>query len=159
MTLTPKQLLDQGAFAYRIPMRWQDLDPLGHLNNVQYHAYAEQARCAWLKVVGLWPKNPGQLGFVVASTQCHYKRPLFYEHDVGILVWIKQFGRTSLTIEYMLAAIDAAALDLKSALAESQAAAWAQTVLVHVDAQHKPTPLDENMRKAFDGLTIRCEEA
>ncbi|MFT4298431.1 MAG: thioesterase family protein [Aeromicrobium sp.] len=32
--------------AYRLPMRWADLDQLGHVNNVVYLAYAAEARAA-----------------------------------------------------------------------------------------------------------------
>ena len=31
----------------RVPMRWGEMDALGHMNNVSYFRYFEQARISW----------------------------------------------------------------------------------------------------------------
>lgn len=34
----------------RIPMRWGEMDALGHMNNAVYFRYFEQARISWFDI-------------------------------------------------------------------------------------------------------------
>ncbi|MGH8708962.1 MAG: acyl-CoA thioesterase, partial [Burkholderiales bacterium] len=35
------------AHVERIPIRWGDMDAMGHVNNTTYFRYMEQARISW----------------------------------------------------------------------------------------------------------------
>ena len=37
---------------HRLDIRWGDMDALGHVNNVIYFRYFEQARASWLATIG-----------------------------------------------------------------------------------------------------------
>jgi acyl-CoA thioester hydrolase len=65
-----------------IPMRWGDMDAMGHVNNTVYFRYMEQARIAWFD--RLMPERGarGGLGIVVVSSACNFRKPLAYPGTV-----------------------------------------------------------------------------
>ena len=42
----------------RLPIRWGDMDALGHVNNTVYFRYMEQARIEWVRA--LFPAHAGE---------------------------------------------------------------------------------------------------
>ena len=49
------------AHVERIPIRWGDMDAMGHVNNTLYFRYLEIARLEWLYAVG-GPPDPNGTG-------------------------------------------------------------------------------------------------
>jgi acyl-CoA thioester hydrolase len=81
--------------------RFSDLDPLGHVNNVVFHDYLQEAR------VGLIGDLDGVLGpgysQVVVSQEIRHHRPLPYSRDpVQIEVWMASSARASYTLAYRI---------------------------------------------------------
>lgn len=85
------------VFVAIVPMRWGDLDAYGHVNNILYFQYAEQARSEWMCSLLGDTRHPGQ-GMVVAHQHCDYKRPLGYPGIVEVHLSVDPPGRSSLTI-------------------------------------------------------------
>ncbi|MER5935014.1 thioesterase family protein [Streptomyces sp. NPDC002054] len=87
---------------YRCPMRWSDMDAFGHVNNVVFLRYLEEARIDFM--FRLAPGNGSQSfqgGSVVARHEIDYKYPLVHRHDpVTIESWVTKIGAASLTIAY-----------------------------------------------------------
>ena len=69
---------------YLCPLRWADMDSFGHVNNVVYLRYLEQARVDWMfetaREAGV---EKFSLGTVVARHEIDYKRPLVYRAATG----------------------------------------------------------------------------
>jgi acyl-CoA thioester hydrolase len=87
---------------YLCPLRWADMDSFGHVNNVVYLRYLEQARVDWMFITA---KEAGveefSLGTVVARHAIEYKRPLVYRADpVRVETWVTQIGNASFTVAY-----------------------------------------------------------
>ena len=86
----------------RQPLRWADMDMLGHVNNVGYFRFMEQARIEWLhaqpEAGGL---RDGQLP-VIANASCNFRVPLVYPGVVEVRMWLGEPGRTSLGSFYEL---------------------------------------------------------
>jgi acyl-CoA thioester hydrolase len=87
---------------YLCPLRWADMDSFGHVNNVVYLRYLEQARVDWMFVTA---KAAGvaefSLGTVVARHTIEYKRPLVYRADpVRVEAWVTRIGNASFTVAY-----------------------------------------------------------
>lgn len=80
-----------------VPMRWGDLDAFGHVNNILYFQYAEQARSDWMRRIWEGKRPPGT-GMVVAHQQCDYRRPLEYPGVVEVHLSVDPPGRSSLTV-------------------------------------------------------------
>ena len=87
------------VFVARIPMRWGDMDSLGHLNNAMYFRYAEQARIDWLESLFGDPRPQGQ-GMVVVSTRCDFLKPLTYPGLVEVRLALGSPGRSSFVIGF-----------------------------------------------------------
>jgi acyl-CoA thioester hydrolase len=87
---------------YLCPLRWADMDAFGHVNNVVYLRYLEQARVDWMFITA---KEAGvvefSLGTVVASHAIEYKRPLVYRADpVRVETWVTRIANASFTVAY-----------------------------------------------------------
>ena len=61
------------------PVAWGDMDSFGHVNNVVYFRYFENARVEYIRRLGWWEylKETG-IGPIVASTHAKFRRPVTY---------------------------------------------------------------------------------
>ena len=87
---------------YECPMRWADLDTLGHVNNVTYVDYLQEARVDMLRVHARSPMtDPLAEGVLVVSHQVTYLKPLLFDHSsVSIEVWVTEIRAASFTLAY-----------------------------------------------------------
>ena len=81
----------------RQPIRWSDMDMLGHVNNTVYFRYMEQARIEWFYELG---RRHGQgyesgAGPVIVNASCTFAEPLVYPGDVEVRMFLGGVGRTS----------------------------------------------------------------
>ncbi|MEU4656749.1 thioesterase family protein [Streptomyces sp. NPDC023723] len=82
---------------YRCPLRWADMDAYGHVNNVVFLRYLEEARIDFL----FRPDKEFKQGSVVARHEIDYKRQLVHRHaPVDIELWVTQIRAASFTIAY-----------------------------------------------------------
>ncbi|MEW2446242.1 thioesterase family protein [Streptomyces parvulus] len=82
---------------YRCPLRWADMDAYGHVNNVVFLRYLEEARIDFL----FRPEKDFQQGSVVARHEIDYKRQLVHRHHpVDIELWVTEIRAASFTITY-----------------------------------------------------------
>ncbi|AZS87274.1 acyl-CoA thioesterase [Streptomyces griseoviridis] len=82
---------------YRCPLRWADMDAYGHVNNVVFLRYLEEARIDFL----FRPEKDFQQGSVVARHEIDYKRQLVHRHaPVDIELWVTEIRAASFTIRY-----------------------------------------------------------
>ena len=83
-------------------MRWADLDLLGHVNNVVYVDYLQEARVDLLRAEGLGVQS-GELaeGVVVVRHEVHYTAPLTFRfRPVTIECWVTEIRAASFTMAY-----------------------------------------------------------
>jgi len=88
-----------------IPMRWGDMDAMGHINNTLYFRYMEIARLQWFGELGL-PANPQGLGPVIANAFCNFIRQLEYPGDVLVDTFVGAMGRSSFDTYHTLRRTD-----------------------------------------------------
>ena len=82
---------------YRCPLRWADMDAYGHVNNVVFLRYLEEARIDFL----FRPDKDFKQGSVVARHEIDYKRQLVHRHaPVDIELWVTEIRAASFTITY-----------------------------------------------------------
>ncbi|MDP2194899.1 MAG: acyl-CoA thioesterase, partial [Rhodocyclaceae bacterium] len=60
----------------RIPVRWGDMDALGHVNNTVYFRYTEQARIDWLESLGFAVMVDVEEGPVIINASCTFFKPI-----------------------------------------------------------------------------------
>lgn len=93
-------------FRFDCPLRWSDMDAFGHVNNVKFLTYYEEARVAMVfnaaKEHGL---DTFARGVVVARHEVDYLRPLSVTGDpVRVDVWVDEVRNSSFTLAYELVA-------------------------------------------------------
>ena len=87
---------DQKKLTYEmvIPIRWGDMDAMGHVNNTLYFRYLETIRIEWLHSLGTTLKPEGE-GFVIVNAFCNFIRQLEYPGDVRARHYVGSVGRSS----------------------------------------------------------------
>ena len=88
-----------------IPMRWGDMDAMGHLNNTVYFRFMEQARIGLYDRLGVsdrGPSLPPNCGPVVINSFCTFRRALVYPATIEVRVFVDEPGRSSIMTIYEL---------------------------------------------------------
>jgi acyl-CoA thioester hydrolase len=85
---------------YPCRVRWSDVDSYGHVNNVKYFEYYQEARIAFLSgLADGQPRDAGR-GVVVARIDVDYRRPiLFRSEPFEIHTWVSRVGTSSYDLE------------------------------------------------------------
>ncbi len=82
------------SHTYDCHVRWSDVDAYGHVNNVKYFEYYQEARIAFLRRLGDDWGADGHV--VVARLTVDYRRPiLFRPEPFPIDSWVTRVGRSS----------------------------------------------------------------
>lgn len=84
------------VFTTRIPIRWGDMDAMGHVNNTVYFRYAEQARIEWLATLGFPAGHQRDESPVIINASCTFQIPLTYPGTVEVRMYTGNAGRSSL---------------------------------------------------------------
>lgn len=77
-----------------IPIRWGDMDAMGHINNTVYFRYMETARIEWVNGMGLAPR-PGGEAIVIVNAFCNFIRQLEYPGEILARHYVANPGRSS----------------------------------------------------------------
>lgn len=87
---------------YRCPVRWADLDQLGHVNNARWVDYLQEARVDMMRYHAASKSSAGLAeGVVVVGHRVTYTapRPFMFE-PVTIESWVTQIRAASFTLAY-----------------------------------------------------------
>ena len=82
------------VFETVMPIRWGDMDAMGHVNNTVYFRYLETARIDWFTSLGVAPDPKGQ-GPVIVNAFCNFHRQLEYPGDIRVTVYAGDPARTT----------------------------------------------------------------
>ena len=82
------------AYEMRIPIRWGDMDAMGHVNNTLYFRYMEIVRIEWMHSIGQ-PADPRGQGFVIVNAFCNFIRQLEYPGEILARHYVAKPGRSS----------------------------------------------------------------
>ena len=126
---------------YPVHVRFSDVDVYGHVNNVKYFEYFQEARIQLLVAQGreLGQEMAEGYHLVVAQTDVDYKRPiLFRPEPYECRTWVSRIGSTSVVFESVV-------LD---DLAGGEVLARATVVGVCLDNETgRPAPVPEAFRE------------
>ena len=85
-------------FEHEVEVRFNDCDPMGHVNNAVYLTYLEAARFAWWQ--NLFGTSRGSHGFVVARVEIDYRRQAFPGERLSVRLRVDGISRSSFTVAY-----------------------------------------------------------
>lgn len=90
------ELPEQKKLVYetRFPVRWGDMDAMGHVNNAQYFRYLETARIDWMNSIGVNPQ-PGGQGPVIVNAFCNFYQQLTYPDEVLLKMFVSDPARAT----------------------------------------------------------------
>lgn len=107
-----------------LPVRWGDMDALGHVNNAAYFSYFEQCRIAWFDT--LEPELlAGRIGPVVVRASCNFRQRIVYPMELEVRMYAGEPGRSSLVQLMEITTVD----DPGTLLADGE------VILVWIDTQ------------------------
>jgi len=131
-----------------VAVRYDDYDTYGHVNNVRYGTYLEEARIDYLTGViqsdsDVLAADGTGTGIVIATLEIEFDAPLRDVRTVDIELSVPRLGTTSFPIEYAIRD-------------GSDTVATAETTVVTYDREAgEPCPIPEAWREAitaFEGL-------
>ena len=78
---------------------WGDMDALGHVNNVNYYRYMENARIYFMDQLKL---RRADINTVIASSQCQYLSPIIFPDQIKIGIRVEEIRTSALRMSYLL---------------------------------------------------------
>ena len=128
----------------RVPLRWSDLDALGHVNNAVYLTLAEQGRTEAL--AALLPAGwIGETAPVLAAASLAFRRPILTAGVAVVATTFESPGRTSVRTRFTV-----------SLEGQDGVCAEGEAVLVWIGvAAGRPVPVPDALRAAIAAGTPR----
>ncbi len=123
-----------------IPIRWGDMDAMGHVNNTSYFRYLETIRIEWMRSIGCQPDPRGQ-GPVILNAFCNFHKQLEYPGTVRVKMYVSDPARSTFETWGTMERDDEPGV--------LYASGGATTVWVDFPAQ-KSAPLPDWMRPHFE---------
>jgi acyl-CoA thioester hydrolase len=128
------------AHAYRIRVRWSEVDPQSVVFNARYLDYADIAVTEYWRAVrdaGLWDSGP--LECHVAKAEVNFRKPIRADEELDLMARTSRFGTTSMTKLVEIHGADVE--DLRASV---------ELVAVHIDlSDNRPRPLPDVVRTAL----------
>lgn len=97
--------LDPSRYKIELRLRidWSEMDVFGHVNNVMFMKYVQASRVNLWQHTGLGDRvGKGGTGPMLASTACHFLKPLFYPGNVVVRARVSFIKTTSFGIEHII---------------------------------------------------------
>ena len=88
-----------------IPIRWGDMDAMGHVNNAVYFRYMETLRIDWFTHIGLRPDGGG-IGPIIVNAFCNFIKQLAYPGAVLARHYVGALGRSTIDTYATLERVD-----------------------------------------------------
>jgi acyl-CoA thioester hydrolase len=82
------------VFDIDVPIRWGDMDMMGHVNNTLYFRYLEIARLEWMYGLGVKSAPIGE-GPVIANAFCNFIRQVSFPGTLLVRTYVSPPGRSS----------------------------------------------------------------
>ncbi len=124
------------TYTTTVPVRFRDVDAMGHVNNAVYATYLEQARTEYFRDV--LDADLSSVSTVLASLSISFRRPVHLEDDsVDVEIDVTEIGESSVPMTYELRTDDGVVAE-------------AESVQVAVDGAGSSRPIPEAYRTAIE---------
>lgn len=123
-------------------VRFNDLDVIGHVNNIAYCIYVETGRAGFLSEIGFWVMG-AQRANVIARTEMDYLHEVRFPAQLRIGVSVLALGNRSVTLGVAIFNGEICVLT-------------ARNIIVRFDTQtRRSVPLEESERAMFRPYLIK----
>ena len=123
-----------------IPLRWNDFDVLGHVNNVRYFDFMQDARVSLVESMALSKADIADIGHVVARQEIDYLKAIPME-------------AVSVTVQVSVDKVSGASYELSYEISDGSGLVYAKasTVMVTFDVKGDcVVRIPENIRAALE---------
>jgi acyl-CoA thioester hydrolase len=104
-----------GVYRLRVPVRFRDLDPMGHAHHTLPLVYLEEARAAfWREVSGT--SELAAIDYVMAEITLRFHARILYPAHVDVLLTVGDVGTKSFRIDFEVRSDDGVLLSSGSAV-------------------------------------------
>lgn len=99
--MSNKQFVPRLVHTMRMPIRWGDMDAMGHVDDTVYFRYIESARIAWLEQGGALPDPAASTeGPVIVNAYCSFLKQLTYPGEIEVSTYVGLPGRSSIEVTH-----------------------------------------------------------
>ena len=132
-------------FDIAISPRWGDQDPMGHINNVQYFRYLEEARIQWIQGSQFAGDNRNEaFSMMIVNAGLNFRMEWRHPDALRAMAWVTAIGNSSLTLQQCLYSPDG-----------NQCVADGPATLVWMDMRAKrPAPIPQRQRDLLQAHLI-----
>lgn len=88
----------------RLPILWGDMDSLGHVNNLVYLRWFEEARIQYFVKMAL--ANGSAPTVILAHQRCDYLSPLRWPGEIEARISVVKIGNSSFTMAFSIVSDD-----------------------------------------------------
>jgi len=124
---------------------WGDMDANGHVNNVEYFRYMENARVEYYRRIGKFEVEcETGITLILKSATCRYIHPLTYPDRIAVGARIAEMGDNQLVIEYIIKNVE-----------QDRVAAFGDAVIVAVNGRdNTKVPIPRELRDRIRDLQL-----
>jgi acyl-CoA thioester hydrolase len=91
----------------KLRLDWSELDLYGHINNVSFFKYLQASRVNYWEMLEMERLAKEQdVGPILASTHCDFRKPLYYPGGITIKASIVEMRSSSFTIYHQILNVD-----------------------------------------------------
>lgn len=118
------------TFHTDIQVRFFDTDALGHVSNIAFSLYVEQARVAFFRALGM-----GRITLILAHISLDFRKQIKFGDAVYVETKVEKLGNTSVTL-------------MQQVFSNNELAAEVTSVVVLFDYEaQKPKPIADDLRQ------------
>ncbi|MCL5268758.1 MAG: acyl-CoA thioesterase [Bacteroidetes bacterium] len=135
-------------FFIEFPVRFSDVDSLGHVNNAVYLSYFEEARVHYFRnLIKLQFDNKPSLSIIVLEIKCAYRSPAYFGETLRAYSKVSWMRSKSTEMQYLITDVET-----------GRKVADGSSILVAYDYQAgQSITIPDDIRKAiidFEGINI-----
>ncbi len=82
------------VYEHLLPIRWGDMDAMGHVNNVSYFRFMETTRIDWFRSMNVQPDASGE-GPIIVNAFCNFYKQLVYPGDIRMKMYASDPARST----------------------------------------------------------------
>lgn len=126
-----------------VKVRFSETDALGHVSNISYFIYLEEARIEFLKKMGLGMSND-KWSIIMLSVNCTFLKQAYFDQKLKVASYVTKIGNSSFKLGHRITDAESGQL-----IAEGDAGA------VYFDFQaQKSMQLPERVRQKLEEYMI-----
>ena len=88
----------ESSFFLPIQIRFNDIDPWGHVNNAVYQNYFDLGRLQFFDKLFRESFIQRENGLIIARSETDFYEPVLLNDSIGVVTWLKRIGNKSITL-------------------------------------------------------------